>query len=189
MHAIEVTHGSQLVEDRPVVEVGELPCVVVHIGNSERIQIFQHIGAVDAPEGLGGGQPVQHGRVLVPETGLRVGDPHEGLPVKSDRRRDLGSIVEPHVPVIGRGSAQSRPEGGKAVQFLIALDPVAEAGVVLADAVEADAHDCEKEDAAFRADDPLSPLALCLGIFGAVGLIGRKLRPLGEEQVKERKAG
>ena len=50
MHAVEIADRGQFVKDRAVIEVGELPCVVVDVRDGERVQIIQHIGAVYTPE-------------------------------------------------------------------------------------------------------------------------------------------
>ena len=146
MQAVEVAHGSQLVQDRAIVEIGELPGVVVDIRDSERIQVIQNIRTVHTPEGLGGGEPAHDRRVLIPEAGFRVGSPDKGSAVIIDRIGNLRHIIDPHIAVVGRRGAESFPERSKAEEILIIGDPVIKAGVVLVDAVGADPHNRKEQD-------------------------------------------
>ena len=35
MQAVQITDGSEFIEDRPSVKIGELPCIVVYVGDTE----------------------------------------------------------------------------------------------------------------------------------------------------------
>ena len=198
MQAVEVAHGSQLIQDRPIVEIGELPGVVVDIRDSERIQVIQNIGAVHTPEGLGGGEPAQDRRVLIPEAGFRVGSPDKGSAVIVDRVGNLRHIIDPHIAVVGRRGAKSFPERRKIEKILIIGDPVIEAGVVLVDAVGADPDNRKEQDSPLCAAETSLCAADGFGIFRSTQRF-RFFRPgdcghlepilLCIEEIEERDAG
>ena len=189
MQAVQVTDGSEFIEDRPSVKIGELPCIVVYVGDTESVQILQDVGIVDAPERLGGRQSVQDRGVLVPESGLRVGNSHKSCGIVADRAGDLRGVIEPHIPVIGRRRAHSRLKCSQAVHIFIGPYTVLEIGVVFGDPVYADTCDHKVQDHLLCPLKACCAACLSLGILDfCVGLFQRRLILcfLSSEHIEER---
>ena len=165
MQAVEIAYRGQLVKDGAVVEVRELPRVVVDIRYSQRVQVVQDIRAVHTPERLCGGKAAQQRGVLVPESGLCIGGPDKGRTIVSDRFSDLRHIVDPHVAVVGGRGVQARPERRKTEEIFVFRDPVVEAGIILINAVGTDSENRKENDPALGAAEPGFPAAGCLGVF------------------------